>query len=311
MRILRDFADCPPDARGAVLALGNFDGVHVGHLAILRDCVALAATEGCRAAAMTFEPHPREFFKKSGGRLRITSFRHKAKLLAAAGVEILFAARFNALLAATSADDFVTRILHEQLGVRHVVTGYNFAFGKGRGGDTVFLTEKAQALGFGFTALPAVAGPAGEAVSSSAIRALLIAGDMEKAAAMLGRRYAIEGRVRRGEGRGRSLGFPTANIAPGPLLIPRLGIYAVRFRVENERAWHAGAASLGVNPTFPLSAPQLEVHGLNMERNLYGKRLYVEFLRFLRDEAAFDSGEALSAQIKQDCAEAERIAHHA
>jgi riboflavin kinase/FMN adenylyltransferase len=307
MRIVRNFAACPPQFKNAVVALGNFDGVHLGHRAILRHTIATAQSSDAPSAVMTFEPHPREFFNPAGGKLRIYPFRRKVKLLAEAGIDALFLVRFNRKFAAQSAQSFIEGILHENLAVRHVVTGYNFAFGHNREGNTEFLDHTAKKLGMGYSAYPPVHDAQGQAVSSSAIRGHLAAGDMAAASALLGRDYAIEGYVRHGERRGRQLGFPTANIALPRLFKPRFGIYAVRVQVDG--AWLDGVASLGINPTFGVIQPLLEVHIFDTNRDLYGQYLRVEMRHYLREEARFDSLDALRAQMAEDCRQAREILH--
>jgi len=324
MRILRDFSHAP---QGAVVALGNFDGVHLGHQAILTRCIETAKAANAPSAVMTFEPHPREFFARlsppplggrpgggrngempshnaptppspcgGGSKLRIYSFRQKVEIIREMGIDLLFVVRFNKQFSSHTADDFVSGILHGQLAVRHIITGSNFAFGKGRGGDTGFMAQKAAELGFGFTPCPPVQDAGGMPVSSSAIRAFLAEGNMAAASSLLGRDYSIEGRVVRGEQRGRTLGFPTANISLRRLFKPRFGVYAVRLDGQD------GVASIGVKPTFGEVEPLLEVHLFDSNDNLYGKRVRVEFAAFLREEKRFDSAAALCAQMEQDAA---------
>lgn len=305
MQIIRDFERCPAAAQQSVLALGNFDGVHRGHQSILKHCVDFARTENRPAAAMTFEPHPREFFKRSAEPIRIYPFREKAELLKASGLDFLFVARFNARFAAMTADDFVGKVLCEQLKVRHVVTGYNFAFGKGRGGDTHALTEAAAARGFGFTACQAVE-EEGKTVSSSAVREALAAGDVALASHMLGRPYAIGGFVRHGSQEGQKLGFPTANLSLTGLFKPRFGIYAARASIEGKKPVVA-AVSLGIKPTFPGAEPLLEAHLFGVDESLYGRRLSVELVRYLREEKKFDSLQALRDQIEADCKQVKKM----
>jgi riboflavin kinase/FMN adenylyltransferase len=307
MRIIRDFDVCPEGAKNTVMALGNFDGVHLGHQAILRHCVDFAHTENRPAAAMTFEPHPREFFAKIKAQreasgfspIRIYTFRKKARLLKEAGIDYLFVARFNARFAATSSASFIDDVLCAQLQASHVVTGYNFAFGKGRGGDTKALGDAARSRGFGFTAISAVQ-DAGHTVSSSAIRESLARGDVAAASAMLGRPYRISGRVRRGQQRGRTLGFPTANLSLSGLFKPRFGVYAVRVEF-NDGTCCPGVANLGIKPTFSATEPLLEVHFFDMDRVCYGQMIHVELVQFIRDEQKFAQLEALRAQIAEDC----------
>ncbi len=304
MHIIRDFEHCPGARKGAAVALGNFDGVHRGHQAILKTCIDQARKNDCPSAVMTFEPHPREFFAKDKAPLKIYPLHKKLRLLSDAGIDIAFLARFNRALAALAAHEFVGDILHKQLGVRHVVTGYDFAFGKGRGGNTDFLESEAKKLGFGFTRVQPVA-EQDSAISSSAIRALLKEGDVARASRLLGRPYSIGGRVQKGDGRGHALGFPTANIRLNGLFTPRFGIYAARVGVG--ASWHDAVVSLGIRPMFPLKEPLLEVHCLSMNRDLYGQAIEVHLVEFIRDEEHFGGEPELSAQMMADCKAAETI----
>ncbi|MDE3016626.1 MAG: bifunctional riboflavin kinase/FAD synthetase [Pseudomonadota bacterium] len=307
MRIVRDFPHCRSDTKGAAVAIGNFDGVHLGHQEILRRCVDMAKDKNIPAAAMTFEPHPRQYFAGNGAPLRLYPLRRKIELLRDMGIDLLFLTRFNRALATLSPEAFVAEILLKQLSARHVVTGEDFAFGNGRGGDSALLARLAEHNGFGFTACPQVAGEDGQVISSTGIRMLLARGDVGKAAALLGRPYAIEGRVRHGKKRGRALGFPTANLALTGLFRPRFGIYAVRMEVGGSGQWQGGVASLGVNPTFGAFEPLLEAHGFAIEHSLYGQRLRVELAGFIRDEARFDSSDDLREQMADDCLKAKEM----
>lgn len=302
MRIFRDPSLCPPDAKHAVIALGNFDGLHTGHRVILAHATDTARKLGAPAAVMTFEPHPREFFFRERGRLRIYSLRQKLALLKECGIELVFLMRFNKALATTSAHDFATGMLHRDLQAQHVVTGYNFAFGRGREGNTGMLARYALEAGFGFTACPPVETD-GMAVSSSAIRELLAAGKLEKASQLLGHPYRLCGRVRQGTALARTLGFPTANIPLDKLFRPRFGVYAVRMRVEGKGASYDAIANIGIKPTFRPHEPVLEVHLFDFNRPLYGKRLEVTFCTFLRDEQRFPDADALKQQIQRDIAQ--------
>lgn len=306
MHIIRDIASMPASCRGAAIALGNFDGVHLGHRAILQRCIDMARKAGTPAAAMTFEPHPREFLAPGRESLRICSLRHKLSLMRQMGIDAVFLMRFNRALAGMSAASFVEDLLHGQLGAEHVVTGYNFAFGHNREGSIELLGDMAGRLGFGFSFCPPVMDAVGKPVSSSAIRQLLAAGEMEKADELLGRPYRMEGRVAHGEKRGRELGFPTANLPLGKRFKPRFGVYAVRFRLGDEAAWHDGVASIGVKPTFGDYAPLLEVHALDMARDMYGQCMQVDVLHFLREEARFEQVDALKMQMEQDCMQARK-----
>lgn len=307
MQIIRHFNSLPKSCRGATVALGNFDGVHLGHQAILSRVLEIAEANRTRPAVMTFEPHPREFFARGGQKLRLYSLRRKIELLRDAGIEILYLARFNQAFAAMTPESFINDLLYKKLGVRHVVTGYNFAFGSNRQGSTDLLQASAQRWGFGFTACPPVADAKGEAVSSSAIRTALSEGRIRKASGLLGQPYSIEGRVIKGTQRGKSLGFPTANISLNHLFKPRFGIYAVRVAFGSEGTWHDGVASLGIRPTFGAFDPLLEVHVFDMDRGLYGQRARVQFVEFIREEKRFDTAELLQTQMRADDARAREL----
>ena len=301
MRIIRDFKQCTQAFQGAVVALGNFDGVHLGHQEILSQCVASAKAYHVPAAVMTFEPHPREFFSKQRNRLRLGSFRRKIAIMVGLGIDTLFLVRFNQEFSSMSAESFVDDVLYRQLKVKHVVTGYNFAFGKGRAGDTDYLSLRGHQLGFGYTSCQPVQDSSGNVISSSFIRQLLANGDVRRAAALLGAPYTIEGRVRHGEKRGRTIGFPTANISLSRLFKPRFGVYAVRLRVAGNTSVYEGVANIGIKPTFSGSEALLEVHILGNTLDLYDAHVSVECIDFIRDEQRFESVEALKNQIALDC----------
>lgn len=297
MLVVRDVRACPPQLKGAVVALGNFDGVHVGHRQILRECAAIAKASGKPAAVMTFWPHPREFFNPSAPRLRLSSLKRKLALMRAAGMDGVFMVRFNARFAGLTAERFVQEVLAGALGASHVVTGYNFAFGKGRGGDTQFLSEQAARLRMGFTACPPVEVGQG-VVSSSAVRGLLAQGEVKQAAALLGAPYTLDGYVRHGDARGKQLGYATANLSMDGLFVPRMGVYACWLLAQGKRV--PAVANLGVRPTFGASAPVLEVHALEGAPQLYGQYVQVEMVDFVREEQLFAGAEALKAQIARD-----------
>lgn len=303
MHIVRDTTHCPDALRSSVLALGNFDGMHRGHQAIVEHVIDMARHEGRTPAVMTFEPHPREFFSK-GQPVCIYRFRQKVKLLEKAGIKHMFVLRFNARLATTTARAFVEDILHKQLAVGHVVTGYDFAFGKGREGTTEFLAGQGHRLGFGFTALPAVM-EEGTAISTSAIRQALASGDIARATHMLGHPYTITGKVARGDQRGRQLGFATANIPLHGLFIPRFGVYAAQVKVSGKR--HPAVINIGSRPTFSGTQPLLEAHLFDFSREIYGDRVEVQLAHFIRPETKFPDAAALVKQIKADAEKAKAL----
>jgi len=309
MRIVRYLDPPPKAARRAAIALGNFDGVHLGHQAVIRQTIDAARDLGAPSAVLTFEPHPREILAPGSPPFRITPFRAKARLVAELGIDHLVVLRFTRAFAARSAQSFVDDILVGALGVRHVVTGGNFRFGHGREGDVEFLRAAARAHGFTVNAVPRISAPNGASCSSSAVRVHLTDGDVRGAAVLLGLPWAIEGRVRRGDARGRTIGFPTANLAVGHRLLPPLGVYAVRVAVlgPDGETGYDGVANLGRRPTFGGETVRLEVHLFDFTGDLYGRRLRVDFVDRVRPERRFDGLESLKAQIEADCAEARSL----
>jgi len=306
MRILRHVRDAPRWARGAAVAIGNFDGVHRGHAAVIEAAGEHARALGAPWAVMTFEPHPRAFFTPDIAPFRLTPFRAKARRLAALGVEVMITLRFDAGLAATSAEDFVSDLLVAGLGVGHVVVGPDFSFGKGRRGDAHLLRRMAAAHGFGFTEIAPVGEGSGR-YASTEIRALARRGAVDEVARALGEPWSIEGRVLGGEGRGRGLGFPTANLSLAGLLHPGPGIYAVRALIDGDDRWHDGAAYVGARPTFDGHEVLLETTLFDYDGDLYGRRLRVAFVERIRADRAFDDAASLSAQMAEDCRRARRI----
>lgn len=312
MELIRGFEGLSESQRGAVVTLGNFDGVHRGHQALIREVQELAAGLGAPAGVITFEPHPRRFFQPDAPPFRLTIAEEKARILAALGLDLLYELRFDAHLASMEAEDFVERVLARGLGVRHVVVGEDFRFGRARRGDVRLLREMGTALGFGVSIRHLITGPHGE-YSSTAVRVLLEQGRVEEAAAQLGRWHTIRGRVIRSDQRGRELGFPTANLAFGEQLVPRYGIYASRVEVldgPHRGSWD-GVASIGVRPTFGHNAPNFEVHLFNFAGDLYGADMAAGLVSWLREERRFDSVEALVAQMHADAALARRRLAHA
>lgn len=282
-----------------ILTIGNFDGLHRGHRALLDKLTTHARHAALPAAVLTFEPHPREYFAPYEAPARLTSLREKLNLLEGCGIDHVYVCRFNARLAALSAESFIENILVRGLSVRHLIIGDDFRFGKGRRGDYAMLQQAGIEHRFGVEAMHTIDWQ-GERVSSSAVREALEAGDIEHAARLLGRPYCIAGRVEHGEKVGRQLGFPTANVQLKRKRLPLAGIFAVTVAGVAERP-QPGAASLGVRPTLGLGLkPMLEVHLLDFEGSIYGAHVTVNFLHKLRDEARYDSLDALKAQIAKD-----------
>lgn len=291
----------PDDARGAAIALGNFDGVHRGHQAV----IASARGHGAHLGVALFCPHPRRFFQPDAPPFRLQSDAQRARALAALGVKDLFEIDFDAALARQSDEDFARALLRDRLGVKHVSVGADYRFGRGRMGDAARLRELGAIYGFSVDAVAAVQ-MEGERYSSTAARAALAAGDMARAAAILSRPWAIEGIVQRGFQRGRGFGFATANVPLGEYARPRLGIYAVRVKFDGVSL--PGVASVGVNPTVgALPEPLLEAHVFDFDADLYGKTVEVEMIAFLRDEAHFADVDALKMQMADDAAQARAI----
>ena len=294
----------PERLRGGIVALGNFDGFHEGHQAVVGRAVTRARAEGRPALVATFDPHPVRFFRPETPPFRLTSLDQRQRLFAGAGADAMIVFHFDAELARTGAEEFVSHRLLGLIGAAGVVTGEDFTFGRGRGGNVAVLRELGARHGLSVDAVAPVV-EQGEPVSSSRIREALQAGDCEAAAALLTRPFAIEGVVEPGDRRGRELGYPTANLSLGPYLRPRFGIYAVRGCLPDGRVLD-GAANLGVRPTFDPPRELLEPHFFDFSGDLYGRTIEVELISFLRPEAKFDDIEALKAQMALDCEEARR-----
>jgi riboflavin kinase / FMN adenylyltransferase len=303
MRIYRHFETLPEEARGAAIAVGNFDGVHLGHCSVIGEAGRLARASDIPWAVLTFEPHPRRVFKPDQPPFRLTPFRTKARALEKLGVDAMIVQRFNRDFSQRPAEDFVTNVLVQGFGARHVVAGYDFVFGHNRGGNCEMLLAMGQKLGFGFTAVSAVEDTDGMIYSSTRIRECLNAGDPAGAAAILGRPFEIEGRVAHGDKRGRTIGFPTLNLHLGSVVRPALGVYAVRIGklTPQGETWMDGVANIGVRPTFGGDNVVLEAHAFDFEGNLYGQLVTVALIGYIRAEKKFDGLDALKAQIAADC----------
>jgi len=294
----------PAAFRNGIVALGNFDGFHAGHQAVVGKAVARARSEDRPALVATFDPHPVAFFKPDLPPFRLTSLDQRERLFAEAGADAMIVFRFDAALAGLSAEAFVDERLADLIGAAGGVTGEDFTFGKGRSGDADSLRRLGGVAGMSVDAVAPVA--AGEPVSSSRIREALEAGDPQAAAALLTRPFAIEGVVERGDQRGRTIGYPTANLSLGDYVRPRYGIYAVRGRLANGRLLE-GAANLGIRPTFTPPRELLEPFFFDFDGDLYGQALEVELLHFLRPERKFQSIDALQLQMDADVAEARAL----
>ena len=306
MKILRDYQFVDPADRGASVAIGNFDGVHLGHQSVIK----LARTEAPDAplGVLTFEPHPRAYFAPDAPPFRLMSREARASRLEKLGVEILYEMNFNAALAALTPEEFAQRVLADGFGLRHVIVGSDFCFGKRRAGTAADLEKFGAQMGFGVTIAPLVE-QAKTTVSSTAIRHALSEGRPREAAAMLGHWHRIEGPVIGGEQRGRELGYPTANMSIDGLHPPAFGVYAVLVDVlagPYKGSYH-GVASMGVRPMFGENRPNLETFIFDFAGDLYGTPLSVGLVEHLRSEAKFDNLDALIAQMDRDSAAARRI----
>ena len=339
MRIFRHYDALPEDARGAAVAIGNFDGVHRGHQAVIHEAGVIARDQGRPWAVLTFEPHPRKLFQPDQAPFRLTPFRTKVREIAQLGCDLLIVQRFNEAFSRLGAVDFVEGALVRGLQATHVVSGYDFVFGHKRTGNCELLLGMGAKQGFGFTCVNAVEDETGGVFSSTRVRESLGQGDPAGARAVLGRDFELEGRVIKGEARGHKIGFPTANIHLGPFLRPRKGVYAVRVAIEEapgeaarpgvppgnkksgeartgtkeeagadgEPDWRNGVANIGVRPTFGGEDVVLEVFLFDFDGDLYGRRLRVRLIDFLRDEKKFDGLDELKAQIASDSESARKI----
>jgi riboflavin kinase/FMN adenylyltransferase len=298
--------DRMPDAlRGAVVALGNFDGFHLGHQAVAGEAIAQARAAGRPAIIATFDPHPVRFFAPQSPWFRLTTLDQRQRLFEDAGADAMLVFDFDAELAATSAEDFIVKLLIERLGIAAVVTGEDFTFGKARGGNIDVLRDMGGAHGLSSTAMGPVVDDAG-IISSSRVRTALQDGNCATATALLSRPFNVQGIVKHGDKNGRLLGFPTANIDMGHYLRPRYGIYAVKGRLPDGRVLN-GAANLGIRPTFDPPKELLEPHFFDFAEDIYGQNIEIEFHAFIRGEAKFDNLDALMVQMAKDCDQARDI----
>ena len=304
MRIYHHWQGLPEEARGATVALGNFDGVHRGHAALLR--AAHAARPDTPLAVLTFEPHPREIFRPEDPPFRLTLSAERADALAAQGVEILYELPFNHEFSLMTAEFFVASVLHRGLGAKHLASGEDFAFGHRRGGNVGFMAARAEALGMGLTLVPPVSDAQGP-LSSTRIRRALQDGYPERATAELGRPWAIRGEVAHGARLGRTIGFPTANVALGQHLEPARGVYAVTIRTADGSVYK-GVANIGRRPTVNAGPEsRLEVNLFDFSGDIYGTEITVALLACIRPEGKFPGLDAWRAQIAADAEEARRL----
>lgn len=306
MRFLDHREPLPAPLRGAIVALGNFDGFHLGHQAVADEAIAWARAEGRPAIVATFDPHPVRFFRPELAPFRLTTLEQRQELYLAAGATAMLVFHFDGKLAGTTAEEFVRDLLGARLGARGVVTGRDFTFGKARGGNFERLVALGQEVGIEARAVAPVL-DGGAPVSSSRVREALRDGDPQEAARLLTRPFAIRGVVEHGDKRGRDIGYPTANLSIEHYLRPKYGIYAVTGRILATGHELKGAANIGVRPQFEPPKELLEPYFFDFSGDLYGQEIEVGFHHFLRDEAKFDSLDALVEQMEKDCEEAKRL----
>lgn len=304
MEVVAGWKEVPDKFQRAAIAIGNFDGVHRGHQAVLDAAVSAARASGCAAGVMVFDPHPREYFRPEKQLFRLTTRERQLELFGACGLDFAAILPFGDELAAMPAEQFAAAILADGFHAAHVATGFDFFFGKGRDGDPAALKALGEKYGFTATMVHA-AGNSAEIFSSTRVRELLAEGDVRAAADMLGTWWQTGGVVQSGAGRGTGLGFPTANIAMENGEFLKHGIYAVRACTAGKRLH--GAAYLGTRPTFDAGLPVLEIFLMDFEGNIYGQPITVEFIEYIRGDAKFKSVDSLIAQVGRDIAEAARI----
>ena len=306
MRVVHGWKGLIEADRGASIALGNFDGVHLGHQSVIALAVQAAKDLGTPCGVISFDPHPRRIFQPDSPPFRLMTTGQQGRALAALGVDILYILPFDTEMEHLTDRQFVTRVLHEGLGVRHVSVGFDISFGYGRTGSPELMGQYGQELGFGVSVAQAL-GDGHAKFSSTAVRQALRDGQPQVAAQILGRPFAIEGMVVKGRQLGRTLGFPTANVALADYVVPRLGVYATRTRLPDGREV-PGVANIGVNPTIEGEIePRLEVWLFDFDEDIYDQVIETDLVAFLRDEAKFDGLAAMTAQVMADAAEARRV----
>lgn len=306
VEVIRGWRGLTGPQKGAAVAVGAFDGVHRGHQAVIASAREAANRLGAPLGVVSFDPHPRRLFQPEAAPFRLMTPEQMARALAPLGVDRLYLIPFDREMAAMSDEEFARRVLSEGLGIVHAAVGFDFTFGKGRSGSPEALRTYGETLGFTVSVTERVDDASGLKLSSSAVREALKAGDMTRAAAILGRPFAIAGEVIHGDKRGRTIGVPTANIGMGDYMRPAYGVYAVRTRLPDGRVIQ-GVANLGVRPMFEIEEPLLEVWLLDFDESLYGQTLETELVAFLRSEMKFDGLDALKVQIEADAAAARAV----
>lgn len=303
MKIFQNLNEIQENAKGAVIVIGNFDGVHKGHQALISEGKKIARSLDKKLGLLTFEPHPRALFRPDDPPSRITPPALKAERLNAANVDMLFSLEFNWDFASQSAESFVQEILIDGLGAAHIVVGADFHFGQMRSGSADLIREH----GLDVTSIEKITGTNGEIFSSSLIRQALRHGEIERANTILGWEWEMRGEIIKGDQRGRELGYPTANVPLGDTVHPAYGVYATMARIEGEDLWRPSATNIGIRPMFEIPTAQVETFIFDFDEDIYGKTLHVRPVQRLRSEAKFDSLDALIHQMEKDCARARAI----
>jgi riboflavin kinase/FMN adenylyltransferase len=300
LRVIKGWKDLPQGDRGAAVAMGNFDGVHRGHQQVIALAAKAAGELGVQLGVITFDPHPRVYFRPDEPAFHLMKPDQQARALEALGVDVLYVLPLTSELAQMTDREFAEIVLHRGLGARHVAVGFDNSFGKGRTGSPETMRAYGQEMGFGVSVAAPVEDGEGEKFSSTAVREALRGGHPEAAAQILGRPFAIEGEVQRGRQLGRKLGFPTANVALADYVIPRFGVYATRTRLPDGRDI-PGVANIGINPTIEgVRAPLLEVWLFDFDEDIYDQVIETDLIAFLRPEAKFDSLEIMTEQVMKD-----------
>lgn len=303
MKLFDTYKDVPPTAKNSVVVIGNFDGVHRGHIALIEKAQAIAKDLGVNVSVLTFEPHPRKLFRPDDPPFRITPAPLKAWRLETNRIESLFSIGFDWDFASQSAEQFIQDILIDGLAAAHVVVGYNFRFGQLRKGDPAMI----EAAGINTTIIDEVMEEGATKISSSQIRQALRHGRINEANKLLGWNWEVRGVVTKGDQRGRELGYPTANFALGDTVHPCYGVYAARVQIEGENEWHGAAINIGIKPMFEVPLAEVESYIFDFDRDIYGKTIRVQPVQFLRGEAKFNSVDELIAQMDKDCMQAREI----
>ena len=307
MRIIRGNTSIDPKDRGTVAALGNFDGVHLGHQSVIQEARRVAEELGTPLSVLTFEPHPRMLFQQDTAPFRLTTSESRAEALDNLGVDVLFELAFDQEFSQLSAEEFVPRVLKDMLGLRHVVCGYDFVFGHRRRGTPELLEAQGKEAGVGVTCMDAVAEEDGAVYSSTRVRQCIAEGDPKGASELLGRPWSFTAVVEQGDQRGRTIGFPTCNLRIVDLVQPAHGVYAIQIRVDDEEAWLPGVANFGRRPTVNDRGALFEAHLFDVERDLYDRALTIRVIDFIRPEMRFSGLDALTAQIAVDANRAREI----